>query len=200
MKFSIFSTSLLFAVASNLITAAPTAEPNPTYGHLLPIKHNPYATHKGSFPFIFTSTFSIVATGAQVVNNVSVSTPGPREAVGYFNYGINSHTNTICYNITLINVKGDYQSLAKTATHIHNGLKGKAGPPRIAIPNPVGDDKKRVSVGCLVGPFTTGIKAADGKDTGTGFNVRLIELDPKSYFTDSHTKLFVAGVVRGQFA
>lgn len=57
-----------------------------------------------------------------------------------------------------------------------------------------------MSVGCLVGPFTTGIKAADGQDTGNGFNLKLIEMNPKSYFTDSHTKLFPAGVVRGQFA
>jgi len=198
MKFSI-SSAILIAAASNVVTAAPAAEANPTYGHYQPIVYNPYASHRGSFPFVFTSSVAIVATGAQVVNNVSVSTPGPKEAVGYFNYGINSHTNTICFNITLINVKGAYKSPAKTATHIHNGLKGKAGPPRIALPNPVGDDKKRVSVGCLVGPFTTGIKGADGKDTGTGFNVRSIELDPKSYFTDSHTEFFTAGVVRGQF-
>jgi hypothetical protein len=45
----------------------------------------------------FTSTYSIVATPDQVVNNVSVSTPGQPGAVGYYNYGINSKENVICY-------------------------------------------------------------------------------------------------------
>lgn len=45
----------------------------------------------------FTSTYSIVATPEQVVNNVSVSTPGQPGAVGYYNYGINSKDNVICY-------------------------------------------------------------------------------------------------------
>lgn len=92
---------------------------------------------------------------------------------------------------------GDYQSPAKTATHIHEAAKGKSGPPRIALPNPVGDNKMRKSVGCMKGPFTTGV-APTGVDTGAGFKVSQIEANPAGFFTDSHTKLFVPGVVRGQ--
>jgi hypothetical protein len=45
----------------------------------------------------FTSMYSIVATPDQVVNNVSVSTPGQPGAVGYYNYAINSKDDVICY-------------------------------------------------------------------------------------------------------
>ena len=88
-------------------------------------------------------------------------------------------------------------STAQTATHIHQALRGASGPPHIAFPNPVGDDKRRVSVGSLTGPFTTGV-LANGVDTGTGLKVEAIEKDPKRFFTDSHTVLFPLGVVRGQ--
>jgi hypothetical protein len=103
-------------------------------------------------------------------------------------------------NITLLNVAGTYQSPAKTATHLHQAARGASGPPRLAFPNPVGDDKKRVSVGCLTGPFTTGLKGNDGQDTATGFRVSQIEANPAGFFADSHTNLFVPGVVRGQLA
>ncbi|PQE28141.1 guanine deaminase protein [Rutstroemia sp. NJR-2017a BBW] len=146
-------------------------------------------------PFIFTSTYNIVALGSEVRNGTTAA-PGPDNAVGYFNYGINSFSNTICYNITLLNVAGTYQSPAKTATHIHQAARGASGPPRIALPNPVGDDKKRVSVGCITGPFTTGLNGADGKDTGTGFTVQQIEANPAGFFTDAHTNLYPLGVIR----
>jgi len=55
-------------------------------------------------------------------------------------------------------------------------------------------------MGCLTGPFLTGVKAADGSDTGAGFTVKMIEDNPAAFFTDSHTALFPVGVVRGQLA
>lgn len=98
---------------------------------------------------------------------------------------------------------GDYQSAAKTATHIHQAIKGATGPPRIALPNPlpISNDPNvvRRSVGCLTGPFTTGI-LANGVDTGTGFSLKQIEANPAGFFTDSHTVNYVPGVVRGQLA
>jgi hypothetical protein len=102
-------------------------------------------------------------------------------------------------NITLLGATGPYQSLAKTATHIHEGARKSNGPPRIALPDPVGDDKLRRSVGCMTGPFTTGI-LANGVDTGTGFKLIQVEANPSGFFTDSHTKMYVPGVVRGQLA
>jgi len=81
-----------------------------------------------------------------------------------------SSTNTVLQNITTFNVVGDYQSPAKTATQIHEAARGASGPPLLAFPNPVGDDKKRISVRCLTGPFITGLMM-NGKDTGEGFKV-----------------------------
>lgn len=69
----------------------------------------------------------------------------------------------------------------------------------IAFPNPtLLEGGRRNSVGCLRGPFETGIKGADGKDTGEGFHVKQIEANPSNFFTDVHSSLAVPGAVRGQ--
>ncbi len=100
-------------------------------------------------------------------------------------------------------VTGGYQSPALTATHIHEAVAGASGPPRIAFPNPlpISDDPSvvRRSVGCLTGPFTTGV-LANGTDTGVGFTVKEIEENPAGFFTDSHTARYIPGVVRGQLS
>jgi hypothetical protein len=111
-----------------------------------------------------------------------------------------SIANSLTQNITLSGVTGNYSSPALTATHIHQAAKGVSGPPRIAFPNPVGPDSRRVSYGCQTGPFRTGINSTAGTDTGAGFHVRQIIANPSGFFTDSHTILFPAGVVRGQLA
>jgi len=163
---------------------------------------NPILSSTGKDPFDFTSTFDVLATPDQVVDNNNISTGGLKGAKGLYRFGLNSRENVICYNITLYNFQGEYQSPALTATHIHQAEKGKAGPPRIAFPNPqpVGTDGKvRRSVGCLAGPFRTAVPAA-GPDSGAGFQVKQIEEDPKGYFADVHSSLAVAGAVRGQFA
>lgn len=75
-------------------------------------------------------------------------------------------------NITLY-VKGNYQSPAATATHIHEAAVGRAGPPRLAFPNPVPLDRVsgldvfswRASFGCLQGPFRTGLNGTDGGES-----------------------------------
>ena len=89
-------------------------------------------------------------------------------------------------------------SPARTATHIHQAARGASGPPRVVFPNPVGDDRLRRSLGCMTGPFETGVKAADGADTGAGFKLAQIEANPAGFFADAHTRAFTAGVVRGQ--
>ncbi|KAH7157220.1 hypothetical protein EDB81DRAFT_945557 [Dactylonectria macrodidyma] len=154
-------------------------------------------TQTQHIPFEYTSTFNIIATPDQVVGTDNVATGGLPNAKGIFNFGLNSKEDIICYNITLLGFRGNYQSLALTATHIHEGVKGKAGPPRIVFANPVGDDRRRNSVGCVKGPFLTGI-LTDGVDTGTGFTVKKIEDNPTNFFADSHSSLAVPGAVRGQ--
>lgn len=149
-------------------------------------------------PSSFTSAFTVMATPDQVVNTEGVAAPGQEGATGTFTFRINSDLEIICYDITLNGVSGDYQSPAKTATHVHQAQAGKPGPPRIAFPNPapVGDGP-RTSTGCLQGPFTTGIMV-EGVDTGSGFTLAQIEADPSAFAADSHTVTSPAGVVRGQ--
>lgn len=150
-------------------------------------------------PATFTSAFTVAATPDQVVNTDGVAAPGQEGAMGTFDFRINSELEIICYDITLTGVSGDYQSPAKTATHIHQAAVGESGPPRIAFPNPapVGDGP-RTSSGCLQGPFTTGVVPDGGVDTGTDFTLAQIEANPAGFTGDSHTVDFAAGVVRGQ--
>lgn len=149
--------------------------------------------------FKFTSTYHVIAKGDQVRNG-TIPTPGPKDAIGHFDFYINGPADTICYSIMLENVAGTYQSPARPATHIHEAARGASGPPRLAFPNPVGNDKKRVFAGCMTGPFTTRLNGPNAQDTGTGFRVSQIEANPAQFFADSHTNLFSLGVVRGQLA
>merc|ERR1712232_475461 len=150
-------------------------------------------------PFEFTSTYSVVATPDQVVNSDNEFTGGLEGTKGFYEYGINSKEDYICWNIVLENFRGEYQSAADTSTHIHEAPKGQAGPPRLAFPNPVpvGDGKKRISIGCMMGPYETGI-VSNGQDTGAGFTVKQIEDNPSAFFTDVHSSLAVPGAVRAQ--
>ncbi|MAM53616.1 CHRD domain-containing protein [Microbacterium sp. UBA3394] len=149
-------------------------------------------------PESFTSAFTVMATPDQVVDSDGEPAPGEPGAAGTFTFRINSDEEIICYDIELTGVTGDYESAAKTSTHMHEAAEGESGPPRIAFPNPepVGDGP-RTSSGCLQGPFTTGIEV-DGVDTGEGFSLAEIEANPAGFTGDSHTVDYVPGVVRGQ--
>ncbi|KAL8997639.1 MAG: hypothetical protein Q9169_003118 [Polycauliona sp. 2 TL-2023] len=149
----------------------------------------------------FTSTFHVLATPDQVVNgtgDAAVFTGGLEGSQATYDFGINVDLDIICYNIKLTGFRGEYQSPAKTATHVHEGARGRNGPPRLAFPNPTGDGDVRTSVGCLQGPFTTGL-IVNGQDTGTGFRVQQIQDNPSGFFADVHSSLAVPGAARGQF-
>ncbi|KAF2013946.1 hypothetical protein BU24DRAFT_351088 [Aaosphaeria arxii CBS 175.79] len=151
--------------------------------------------------FTFTSQHLVHAEPGQVVDDVT-PTGGLAGASGTFNFGLNSHLNMICYNITLHNFQGDFESPANTATHIHEAARGASGPPRIAFPNPAPVDAAgtvRSTVGCLTGPFVTGVMVED-KDSGEGFHVQQIEANPAAFFADVHSSLALPGAVRGQIA
>ena len=51
---------------------------------------------KDNFPFVFTSTYSVIATPDQVING-TVAAPGEPGARGIYNYGINTILDVICY-------------------------------------------------------------------------------------------------------
>jgi hypothetical protein len=101
-------------------------------------------------PFKFTSTYNVVATPDQVVNGTT-PTGGLPGCTGFYDFGINSELDLICWNIKLVGFRGEYQSLARTATHIHQGARGASGPPRMVFPNPVGNGTERYSYGCMTG-------------------------------------------------
>lgn len=149
-------------------------------------------------PSEFTSAFTVMATADTIINPDGEAVAGQEGATGTFTFRVNSEEEIICYDITLTGVSGEYESMAKTATHVHAAPAGQGGPPRIAFPNPTGDGDTRTSSGCLQGPFTTGIEGDDGNDTGTGFTLADLEADPTSFSADTHTADFVAGAVRGQ--
>lgn len=163
------------------------------------------ATYPGQ-PTEFTSSYEIIATPNQVVDANNTLTGGLAGAKGLYIFSLNSQKNVICYNITLTGFRGNYASPASTATHIHEAVAGKAGPPRIAFPNPVEDAATgiRRSVGCITGTadgFVTGLNnATTGKDQGFGFTVKRIEDNPSWFFADVHSSEAVPGAVRGQFA
>lgn len=151
--------------------------------------------------FSFTSMQAINAVPEEVVNGTD-PTGGLAGASGTFHFGINSAMNMICYNITLHNFQGEFDSPATTATHIHEAAKGASGPPRIAFPNPEpvsADAVVRNSAGCLKGPFTTGVMV-EGKDSGEGFHVNMIEANPAAFMADTHSSLALPGAVRGQLS
>lgn len=150
-------------------------------------------------PEEFTSAFTVMATPDEVVDEGEAA-PGEPGATGQFNFRINSDLNIICYDITLEGVTGDYESPARTATHIHEAPAGESGPPRLAFPDPepVEDGVPRTSSGCMEGPFTTGLEDDDGNDTGEGFWLTDIEANPENFNADSHTADYAPGVVRGQ--
>ncbi|KAK5075768.1 hypothetical protein LTR70_009762 [Exophiala xenobiotica] len=185
-----------FSIVAAVAACATTVSAVPTPGWKG--EHRP-GWKTSANPFTFTSTYSVKATPDQVIGPDG-PTGGLAGATGYYELGLNSDTNTICYNITLIGFRGDYQSAALTATHIHEAAKGATGPPRIAFPNPVGDEKYANSIGCIKGPFATGIDNADGVDTGAAFQVSQIEANPAGFFADAHSSLAVPGAVRGQIA
>lgn len=108
-------------------------------------------------PFTFTSTFHIEATPDQVVNGTTDPKPtgGLPGTFATYDFGINSDIDLICYNIKLVGFRGEYQSMARTSTHVHEAAKGKNGPPRLAFPNPTGDGNERFSFGCMQGMLSS---------------------------------------------
>ncbi|KAH7271950.1 hypothetical protein FSOLCH5_006858 [Fusarium solani] len=187
MKFSLFTVAL-----ATLATASPMPENEQHEKRILGL-----FKPKPAIPFTFTSTWEVKATPGEVVDSENKFTGGLANSWGLFKFGINSQEDIICYNITLYGFRGEYQSPANTATHIHEAARGKSGPPRIAFPNPVGDGSCRTSIGCLQGPFRTGV-IQNGKDTGEGFTLKQIEKNPALFFADTHSSLAVPGAFRGQ--
>lgn len=67
----------------------------------VPISHVNAAVqpqHGGDFgPFSFTSTFNLIATPDRVVDMEDTLVAGEAGSMGFYNYGINSELDIICY-------------------------------------------------------------------------------------------------------
>lgn len=118
MKFSLSALGLLMATH---VAALPSTNSN------LAARHD---NSKKGGPFTFTSTYHVIAKPENVVDAENKPTGGLEGSSGVFAFGINAHDNVICYNITITGFRGDYQSPATSATHIHEAAVGRAGPPR----------------------------------------------------------------------
>lgn len=224
MKATVVAASLLGAVAM----ASPTDKYPESYGKYdnygdyknvdykpapapkpeAPKGYGGWGKGKGSgdkgFPIPFTSTFRIKATPEQVVNDEDEPTGGLAGSLGFYDFGLNTELDLICYYIKITGFQGEFTSPADTSTHIHQAVRGEFGPPRIAIPNPgpTDDPTVRIGAGCLSGPFETGLMP-NGTDTGAGFTIAALEATPSDYYADYHSdavEQVAAGNVRGQFA
>jgi hypothetical protein len=133
-------------------------------------------------PSTFTSTYSVRAQSGQV------SGGGEPGAAGRFDLQLNSDLEIVCFDIRLFSVTPPLTSPAATATHIHQGAAGVAGPPVVILPDPqdIGGGVLR-SRGCLERPFVE-----------EGFSLRQIEANPAGFYADTHTSAFSEGAVRGQ--
>ncbi|KAK3047638.1 hypothetical protein LTR09_010896 [Extremus antarcticus] len=196
----ITATIAAVALMASSVVASPVAEPGHGRGSGRG-KGDKWCGKDGK-PIQFSSTYSVTATPDQVVNGTEL-TGGLPGAIGYYDFGINRRLNTICYDIKIYGFRGQYESPADTATHIHEAAKGASGPPRLAFPNPkkTGKGDERRSQGCLQGPFETGVlDTVTGIDTGAGFRVGQIENDPEAFYCDVHSSLAVPGAIRGQLS
>merc|ERR1711988_1263159 len=135
VKMKVSQVAAVLAVTASA-SAAPWRDGKSWGGHWKGGWKNGHEQKRMDGPFEFTSTYSVVATPDQVVDSNNNPTGGLAGAKGLYEYGINSKEDYICWNIVLENFRGDYQSPADTATHIHEAPKGKSGPPRLAFPNP----------------------------------------------------------------
>lgn len=171
------------AAALVLATAAPTSAQNAEVGE----------------PATFTSAFTAMATPDEVVANDEDSPAGEEGVSGTATFRLNSDEDIICFEIALEGQE-TFASAANTATHIHEGARGQAGPPRLVFPDPNGSDGSLTSSGCIQGPFETGIEPNDdGVDAADGFTVAQIEANPTGFYFDTHGEGFEAnGSIRGQ--
>jgi hypothetical protein len=116
VKASSVSNMKVTATIAGLVALTSVASAFPFGGGKGDKEWKDFKDYPKGFPFKFTSIYQVTATPDQVVNANNTLTPGEPGAVGYYNYGINSELDLICWYITLKGVTGPYQSPARTAT------------------------------------------------------------------------------------
>lgn len=77
------------ALSSALLATSALAAPS--------LRNYDYGKPAPPSPFHFTSTYAVIASPNEVINTTGSAVPGQPGAIGYFNYGINSDLDVICY-------------------------------------------------------------------------------------------------------
>ena len=96
----VFATLSAIAALTSVSLAAPSGGNGGHGGKACPVQKPKPGGGKPDmkgFPFCFTSTYQIIATPDQVVNANNTATPGEPGAIGYYNYGIQSDMDLICW-------------------------------------------------------------------------------------------------------
>lgn len=97
MKF--FATSAAIALLCSTAIAAPSkacaAKAHPQQEK--PAAHGQWEDSLSEFKEKFTSTWSVVGTPDQVVLANGTAAPGEKTSIGYYNFGINSDKDLICW-------------------------------------------------------------------------------------------------------
>lgn len=167
----------ILAVVALWVTPAFAQDPPPVQSGT----GNPGGT-QATEPTGFTSRFTVTATPDEVPGG------GNPAAIGVFQLRFDATTETVCFDIVLRGVQPPFASPAATATHIHQGAPGEAGPPVVLFPNPQPrGDGPLASSGCLQRPFVD-----------AGFSLASIEQNPGGFYVDVHTSAFPTGEIRGQ--
>lgn len=87
MKATLFS---ILALTSAVLAVPTEKEHKKIYDDCKPGKDWPKKEY-------FTSTYRTVATPDQIINGTSGPVPGEKGALGFYNFGINSKDEVICY-------------------------------------------------------------------------------------------------------
>jgi hypothetical protein len=114
-------------------------------------------------------------TGAQEVPG-----PGDPDASGTADVVLNQGQGTVCFTVTWANIDGTV-----TASHIHRGAAGVAGP---------------IVVTLFSGSFS-GTDAASGcAENVAAALIKEIRRRPSAFYVNVHSTVFPAGAIRGQLS
>lgn len=112
---------------------------------------------------------------ATLTGAAEVPGPGDPDGRGTAEITVNSGQNRVCYHVMVSNIA------PPTAGHVHIGLAGTAGPPRVTL----GAFVNGMSHGCATVPRSLAMD---------------ILKNPARYYVNVHTADFPNGAIRGQLA
>lgn len=112
--------------------------------------------------------------------------PGDRNGRGWFEYHIKGHT--FCYRERVTKIA------KPTASHIHRGVRGEAGPIVVTLKTPKANN--RWIEDCITAKRDQ--NRHNAAKVLTRWELRGIKRDPGLFYTNVHNKKFPKGAIRGQ--